>query len=84
MGCTPRRATSKPLARPATSPAPSAAASVTASEWPPCSSIAHVAPAIATTEPTDRSTPPVAMTSVMPSATSIVCEPWVRISTGTP
>ena len=84
IGCTPNRATSRPLAEPATSPVIRAAVSVSGRPVPDLSSMAHVAPEIATTEPTDKSMPPVAMTSVMPSATNMVREPWVRMSIGTP
>src|SRR5262249_40688716 len=50
----------------------------------PCSTSAHTAPVIATTEPTERSTPPVAITSVMPSESSMMREPCVRMSIGVP
>ena len=45
---------------------------------------AATAPAIAITAPTDRSTPPVAMTSAIPSASSITFDPWLRMSMKTP
>jgi hypothetical protein len=38
------------------------------------------APAIAISEPTDRSIPPVAMTSVMPRATMTMGATWVRLT----
>ena len=38
------------------------------------------APAIAMSEPTDRSIPPVAMTSVMPTATITMVPTWVRLT----
>jgi hypothetical protein len=47
-------------------------------------SFAAMAPAMAINEPTDKSTPSVAMTKVMPMASSITFEPWLRISTSVP
>ena len=38
------------------------------------------APAIAISEPTDRSMPPVAITSVMPMATMTMVATWVRLT----
>jgi hypothetical protein len=38
------------------------------------------APAIAMSEPTERSMPPVAMTSVMPTATITMAQTWVRLT----
>ena len=38
------------------------------------------APAIAISEPTDRSMPPVAITSVMPTATMTMVATWVRLT----
>ncbi|OPZ12213.1 MAG: hypothetical protein BWZ10_02102 [candidate division BRC1 bacterium ADurb.BinA364] len=43
-----------------------------------------MAPAMAITEPTLRSTPPVAITSVMPMASSMTFDPWLRMSIGVP
>ena len=43
-------------------------------------SVAATAPAIAMTAPTDRSTPPVAITRVMPSDNSMTVEPFLRMS----
>ncbi len=43
-----------------------------------------VAPAMAMTAPTERSMPPVAMTSVMPIATRISGVPKMRIDTRLP
>ena len=38
------------------------------------------APAIAISEPTERSMPPVAMTSVMPTPTITMVQTWVRLT----
>ena len=38
------------------------------------------APEIAISEPTDRSMPPVAITSVMPTATMTMVATWVRLT----
>ncbi len=82
MGWTPQTATSAPLPAPATAAASSAITRASANDPPMsmCDSTeysgratrpAAIAPAIAMTAPTDRSIPPVAMTSVMATATSI-------------
>ena len=46
--------------------------------------VAATAPAIAITAPTERSTPPVAITSVIPSDSSITIEPFLSTSTSEP
>ena len=38
------------------------------------------APAIAISEPTDRSIPPVAITSVIPTPTMTIVQTWVRLT----
>jgi hypothetical protein len=63
---------SAPLKRPAASAASSP--SRTATPAPASSDAAATADAIAITDPTERSMPPVAMTKVMPTATSTVGE----------
>ena len=46
--------------------------------------VAATAPAIAITAPTERSTPPVAITTVMPSDNSMTVEPFLRMSISEP
>src|SRR5215208_322575 len=74
MGWIPSRAISAPFSTPTAAAASSASGTATAS--PRSSCVAATAPAIAITDPTDRSTPPVAITSVIPTATSTTVETW--------
>jgi hypothetical protein len=74
-----------PFQIPATSAAPSAAAMTVATETSAfVTSNAATAPLMAITAPTDRSTPPVAITSVMPSASNMTGAARLKISTTLP
>ena len=73
-----------PFHSPASAPAPSEASTTTARLCPATVIEAAVAPAIAITAPTDRSMPPVAITSVMPMASSATGAARLRISIGLP
>jgi hypothetical protein len=53
-------------------------------KWATPTTCASTAPAMAMIAPTERSTPPVAMTSVMPRASSMTFEPWLITSTKLP
>ena len=77
-------ATRMPFHSPASAPAPSEASSTTGRLCPATVIEAAVAPAIAITAPTDRSIPPVAITSVMPIASSATGAARLRISMGLP
>src|ERR1051326_6827768 len=85
MGWTLRTPTSNPFQQPAASETTSADP-ITIGNGTPARLIncAATAPAIAITAPTERSTPPVAMTRAMPRASSMTFEPWLRISINTP
>ncbi len=90
IGCMPAPATRKPFHAPSSEQSarvtPAAASTPPAEFWSGRSLIRRhaSAPAIATTEPTDRSMPPVAMTRVMPSATRIRGAPNLAMSTRLP
>ena len=75
IGWSSRTATRKPLSSPQPRPTPSAASTTTGSGWPAMIIVAATAPAMAMTAPTERSTPLVAITIVMPIA---------RMATGAP
>ena len=70
IGWMSRNATSTPFQSPHSSPSASETASTTGTGWPSATSVAATAPVIAMTAPTDRSMPRVAITSVMPIASS--------------
>jgi hypothetical protein len=85
IGCMPTNAASSPFHAPANSPTPSAAASARPMRFGSSANmIAAVAPAMATMVPTEMSMPRVAITSVMPSETTISGEARFRISIGAP
>lgn len=77
IGCTRAAATTVPLNSPTTRPATSASTIARAIDWPyppeeaGATTFASTALAMAMVAPTDRSTPPVPMTSAMPSETMI-------------
>lgn len=76
--------TRKPFHRPQTSPMPSAKRTATGAECPAWTLAAATAPQIAMIAPTERSMPRVAMTSVMPMASSATGAPRFRMSIGLP
>ena len=85
MGWMPMPATSRPFHAPSSTETPSAAAMAAGAETPcATTSCATTAPAMAMMAPTERSTPPVAMTRVMPSASSMTFAPWFRMSMRVP
>ena len=87
IGCTWKRVMNQPLNSPK-SPA-AATGTMKASTFPMsgCATsnglkkiIGASAPAIAISEPTDKSMPPVAITSVMPTETMTMVATWVRLT----
>jgi hypothetical protein len=79
IGCNPTNATSEPFSSPATAPATRAIRTAGHTPNPRYSGITAAASAI--TDPTDRSTPSLPITSAMPSATittGATCTSWVR------
>ena len=89
IGCMPTKATSRPFHMPHSTPTISAATSACATSpalGTGCVAriVAAAAPAIATTAPTEMSMPRVAITSVMPSATSTSGAARFRMSIGAP
>ena len=79
------RVTSRPFHAPSAAPASTHSTSTAAKgRAVVVTSSAASAPVIAMTEPTDKSTPPVPMTSVMPSASSMTFAPWLSTSTSVP
>ncbi len=79
-----RMATSTPFHSPASTPLPIAASSTTGRLCPATVIDAAVAPAMAMMAPTERSIPPVAITSVMPIASSATGAARLRMSMGLP
>ena len=79
-----RMATRTPFHNPARMPEPKAASSTTGRLCPATVIAAVVAPAMAITAPTERSMPPVAITSVIPIANSATGAARLRISIGLP
>src|SRR3990172_9098960 len=75
-GATLPYATAMPLTAPNPVPTASPASNATASGAPPFNTPASTAPAMARTEPTDRSIPPVRITNVMPAAMIALIETW--------
>ena len=73
-----------PFHNPASTPVPKAASSTTGRLCPDTVMEAAVAPAMAITAPTERSIPPVAMTSVIPMASSATGAARFRMSIGLP
>ena len=67
-GCSPSRAMPQPLTTPASAPRAITAGIVTASGQPASSMIAITTAVSASSEPTDRSMPPVRITNVIPTA----------------
>ncbi len=90
IGWMPIRATRKPFHRPqttaASSPMPMASSTADRALWSAWSLMYEQvrAPVMATTAPTERSMPPVAMTRVMPTATRMSGEPNSTIETRLP
>ena len=90
IGWIPRRATRNPFHAPSAtasasaSPMPASAAPGLAGSGLPAIHVQATAPEIATTAPTDRSIPRVAITSVIPSAVSASGAPLCRMSTRLP
>ncbi len=88
IGWMPSAATSQPFHTPSTSERPSASPNaISVVPTPSVLSLIHrqaSAPLIATTAPTERSMPRVAITSVMPIAIRISGAPFFRMSTRLP
>ena len=87
IGCNLSRVTKLPLSRP--KPPATSTGTTKASPMPKAGSLAKAAfrkmigastPLIAIREPTERSTPPVAITRVMPIATMMMVATWVRLT----
>ena len=74
MGCTRMVAINVPFSTPTS--VPTTQATSTATITPRASMTEATAPAMAITEPTERSMPPVAITSVMPAAARVTVETW--------
>src|SRR5579859_70878 len=83
IGCMRSTATRKPFQAPQISPALKPAATATGQAWL-SARLAAMAPEIAMTAPTERSMPPVAITSTMPSESSATGAPRLKTSTRLP
>jgi hypothetical protein len=87
IGCTWKRVMNQPLNSPSTPATPIGTTKASASPspgWARPNGLRKIngakAPAIAISEPTERSMPPVAMTSVMPTETMTMVATWVRLT----